>query len=107
MEVGARLETAPTFEDRLHLLAGGARVRGRLENDEVSGAEPGRDLLGGRDEDAQVGLALARERRRESHEDRVDVAEPVVVRGRGDEAGLDERRQHLASERPRCSSRQR
>ena len=57
--------------------------------------KPGRDLLGGRDEDAQVGLALARERRREGDEDGVDVPQLVVVRRRGDEPGVDERLQYL------------
>ena len=53
------------------------------------------DLLRRRDEDPQIGLALARERRRERDEDRVGVAQLVVVGRRGDEPGLDERLEHL------------
>ena len=95
MEVLPRREAAPALEHREHLLARRARVRGRLEDDELAGPEAGRELLRGRDEDAEVRLALARERCRERDQDRVRVAQHVVVRGRADAAFLDERQQPL------------
>ena len=95
VEVRAGLEAAPSLEDGLHLLPRRPRVRGRLEDDEMPGSQTRRDLLGGGDEDPQVRLALPRERRRERDEDRVGLAQLVVVGRRGDEPGLDERLQHL------------
>ena len=107
MEVLAGGEPAPSLEDRLHLLARRARIGRRLEDDEMALAQACRDLLGGGDEDAQIGLALPRERCRERDEDRVRLAELVVVRRRRDEAGVDERASAPQWGRPRCSSRPR
>ena len=95
VEVLAGLEAAPALEDRLHLLARRSRIGRRLEDHEVPFAQTSRDLLGGGDEDAQVGLALPRQRRRKRDEDGVGVAQLVVVRRRGDEAVFDERLQHV------------
>ena len=61
----------------------------------MPGPQPRRDLLGGGDEDSEVGLALAGEGRGERDEDGVRLAQLVVVGRRGDEARLDERLQHL------------
>ena len=95
VEVLAGGEAAPALEDRLDLLPRRARVRRRLEHDEMALAKARGDLLRRRHEDAQIGLALAGQRRRERDEDRVGVAQLVVVGRRGDEAGLDERPQNL------------
>ena len=73
----------------------------------MPGAQPRRDLLGGRDEDAQVRLALPRERRRQRDEDRVGLAELVVVGRRGDRARRRRAASAPRSGRPRCSSRRR
>ena len=59
----------------------------------MSGAEPGRDLSA-TETRMEIGLALAREGRREGHEDRVGVAEPVIVRGRGERPD-DQRFEHF------------
>ena len=95
VEVRAGRQAAAPLEDRLHLLARRTRVRRRLEDDEVALAKAGRDLLGGGDEDAQVRLALPRERCRERDEDRVGLAQLVVVGRRRDESGVDERLQDV------------
>ena len=50
-------------------------------------AEARRDLLGRRTDDREVGLALLRERRRQRDQDRVGLAQLVVV-GRGAQAAL-------------------
>ena len=59
MEVASGSQTASGLEHGKDLLARGAGIRGRLEDDEVSRAQPLRDLLRGRDEDPEIGLALA------------------------------------------------
>ena len=84
------------LEDRQHLVAGRARVRRRLEHDEVARAQPRRDLLGRRAHDREVGLALLRERRRQRDQDRVGLAQLVVVGRRAQAALLDELLQLLA-----------
>ena len=86
----------PRFEDRQDLVAGRARVRRRLEHDEVALAEPRRDLLGRRAHDREVGLALLRERRRQRDQDRVGLAQLVVVGRRAQAALVDELLQLLA-----------
>ena len=98
VEVLAGREATSRLEDRLHLLSGRAGIGRRLEDDEMSRAETRCDRLGGRDEDPQVWLALAREGRRERDENRVRLAQLVVVRRRGDEACVDERLQHLGGD---------
>jgi hypothetical protein len=61
----------------------------------VSRPKPLGDLPGGRHEDAEVGLALPREGGRERDENRVGLAELVVIGRRRDEAVVDERLQHI------------
>ena len=95
MEVLAGREPAARLEERQHLLARRARVGRRLEDDEMARTQPRCDLPVAAIEDAQVGLALARERRGEGDEDRVRVAELVVVGRRRDEALVDERLQDV------------
>ena len=56
----------------------------------MSWTQPLGDLAGCRQEDRQVGLALTRQRSGEGDEDRIRVAELVVVGRRADLAGLDE-----------------
>jgi hypothetical protein len=50
----------------------------------VTGPKAPADLGSRRDDDREVGLALLRERRRKGDEDRVGVAEHVVVRRRAE-----------------------
>ena len=93
MEVLAGLEAGELLQDRLHDLARRSRVGGRLEDDELAGAEPLGDARDGGGDDREVGLALLRQRRRERDQDRVRARELVVV-GRGaDGSALDERRE--------------
>ena len=70
MEVLAGLEAA-RLEQRRDPLPRRARVRGRLEHDQLALLEARRDLARRVEQDRQVGLALGRERRRQRDEDRV------------------------------------
>ena len=85
------LEPASLLEDRLHDLARRARVGRRLEHDELARLEVRGDRVRGALDVAEVGLALLRQRRRESDQDRVGLPELLVVEGRGDPAVRDER----------------
>ena len=104
VEVRADLQ-AGCLETGQHLLPGRARVGRRLEHDEVARAAGARDLLGRRVQDREVGLALLRERRRQRDQDRVGVAQLVVVGRRAQPLAVDEPLQRPRRERPRCSSR--
>ena len=95
-EVPAGDEPALRFEDREQLVAGRARVRRRLEHDEVTRSEPPADLPRGAQDDREIGLALPGERGRECDQDRVGVAEDVVVGRRGERAVADEPCEHVA-----------
>jgi hypothetical protein len=88
-EVLAGLQTA-RLEDREQLLARRARVRRRLEDDEVARLKALRDLARRREDDREVRLALARERRRQRDQDRRGVSQLVVVRRRREAAVADE-----------------
>ena len=87
------------------LVARRARVRRRLEHDEVPGAQAPADLGAASSDDREVGLALLRERRRERDEDRVDAR--AGRRSRSSRRAAARRRAGEASPtgRPRCSSR--
>jgi hypothetical protein len=61
----------------------------------VTLAQPRRDLPHGVQHDREVRLALARERRRQRDQDRVDLSEGVVVGRRRDQTGVDELPEHL------------
>ena len=94
VEVLAGLE-ARGLEPGQQLLARRARVRGRLEHDEMPLAQPFRDLLRRLVHDREVGLALLRERRRQRDHDRVRVAQLVVVGRRAKPVLVDEPLQHV------------
>ena len=95
MEVRPDAESAPGLEQREHFVARRARVGRRLEHDEVARPEPCRDLARCAEDDREVGLSLAGERRRQRDQDRAGVAEHVVV-GCGAQAALgDESCEHL------------
>ena len=95
MEVGAGAEAGLALEDGLERVARRAGVRRRLEDDEMPGPQPAADLGGGVEHDREVGLALLRERRRQRDQDRVRVAEHVVVRRGGEAAVADEAPEEL------------
>ncbi len=95
MEVLAGLEARALLEQRLDDLARRAGIRGRLEHDELTGLQPLCDVPDRARDDREVRLALLRQRRRERDQDRVGVAELVVVRRRADPPLLDERRERL------------
>ena len=78
MEVPADREPRG-LEDRQHDLAGRVRVRGRLEHDQMAGAQPLGDPLDRADHDRQVRLALLRQGRRQRDQDRVRLRDRVVV----------------------------
>jgi hypothetical protein len=54
--------------------------------------------VGGALDVTEIGLALPRQRRRESDEDRVGLSELLVVEGRGDPAVRDERLERFGGE---------
>ena len=64
-EALARAQAASLLEDRLEHLARRARPRRRLEHDELALAQHLREAARGALDDREVGLALARERRRQ------------------------------------------
>src|SRR6266516_4481506 len=68
MEVLSRLQSAP-FEDRLETVPRRARIGRRFEHDQLSLAQPLRDVLGRVRDDRQVRLTLARERSRQGDQD--------------------------------------
>ena len=90
MEVLAGLEPAP-LEDRLQTFASRPRVGRGLENHELTFAQTRRDLGHRTLDDGEVRLALARERRRQCDQDRVDLLQRVVVRRRRHAPRIDER----------------
>ena len=77
----------PALEDGENLVSRCAGIGRRLEHDQVALAEAGRDLSGRRPNDREVGLALLGERGRQSDQDRVRLAQLVVV-GRRAQASL-------------------
>ena len=83
-EALADLETA-ALERRQQLLAGGPRIGGRLEHDELAFAEDPGDRLGRAADVGHVRLPLGDQRRRDADQDRVAVPEHGRV-GRGGEA---------------------
>src|SRR5262245_54104600 len=95
MEVLARLEPAARLEDRRQPLARRARIRRRLQHDELALLESRRDVQCGAEDDREVRLALGRERRLERDQDRVCLRQRVVVGRDLDQAGLDEPLQRL------------
>ena len=88
MEVLADPEAA-LLEQRQQALARRARVRRRLEHDQLAFLEASRDVLDGAHHERQVGLALRRERRRQRDEDRLGLLQRVVVGGDLDRPRLD------------------
>jgi hypothetical protein len=76
-------------------LARRAGVGRRLEHDQLALLQARRDVLRGREQDRQVRLALVGERGWERDEDRVRLAQCVVVRRRGYAARVDVRLQRL------------
>ena len=95
-EALARAEAASLLEDRLQQLARGARPGGRLEHDELALAQHLGEAARGALHDREVGLALARERRRQRDQDGVRLAQLVVARRRVHVSALDERREPVA-----------
>ena len=98
MEVDSGLQPRAVLEDRLEDLARRAGPGGRLEHDDLAALEDRREALGGALDVGEVGLALARERRRQRDQHRVCVLHLLVVRARDDEALLDERREALGGD---------
>ena len=82
-EVLAAREAA-RLEARQQLLARGAGIGGRLEHHQLARPQPRRDLVGRLAHVGEVGLAVAAERRRHAHQDRVALGETIERRG-----GLD------------------
>jgi hypothetical protein len=78
------------LEDRQDLLARRAGIRRRLEHHELPFLKSRRDLARRAQHDRQVRLALAGEWRRQGDQDRLDLAQDVVVARGRDQAGLDE-----------------
>ena len=68
-------------EGREELLAGRAGVGGRLEHDQLPGLQVRGDRRGGVAQVGEVGLAGARERRRDAEDDRLAVLQVGVVAG--------------------------
>ncbi len=96
VEVAPR-DQAVALEERPQHLAGRARVGGRLEHDELPGVHVGGDPAGGVREDAEVGLAVARKRRRQADQHGLGGGDGRVVGGGLQPARGDELRQ----QRPR------
>ena len=92
------------FEQRHEPLAGRARVRRRLEHDELALAQHARQRGGGVDHRPQVGLAVLGQRRRDADHDRVDAGELVVVRGRASAGRPRPPRRGRRTARPRRGS---
>ncbi len=95
MEVLACDEPRLPLEHRQERIPRGAGIRRRLEDDEMARPQALSDLGSRRDDDREIRLALLRERRREGDEDRVRVAQDVVVGRRGEAALGDEIRKCL------------
>ena len=95
-EVLPALEPAG-LEARQELLAGRARVGGGLEHDQLPGPQAAGDLLGGRADVGEVGLAVPPERGGDADDDGVALAEAVEVGG-----GLDAAAREGAPRRARA-----
>ena len=85
MEVAAGAQ-AGALQHRGDLLAGGARVGGALQHDEVAGAQAAGERLAGAEHGRQVRLPVLGERRRQADQDRVDRPQLVPRGGRADAA---------------------
>ncbi len=89
-EIAPHLE-AGLLEPRQDELVRRARVGRALEDDEQPGLEVPRHLLGRRDDERHVGIAMLRERRGDAHVDGVHALERAEVRRRGEVTGADQR----------------
>ena len=98
-EVLAHLEAA-LFEHRQHEFVGGARIGGGLQDDQLTGPQPLRDLLRRRDDVGHVRVLRLAERRRDADVDGVQLAEHVEVGGRAEPL-----RRHQAPRRARWARR--
>ena len=74
------------LEDSAHELVRRARIRRRLEDDELAAPQARADLARRADDVAHVGLALRRQRRRNADEDHVRLAEPGEIGRRAEAA---------------------
>ena len=81
---------AAALEDGLQALARGSRIGRGLEDDQLAPAEARCDVLDGSSENREIGLPLARKRRRQRDEDRFRVLHRVVVGRGGEEAVVNE-----------------
>ncbi len=79
VEVRPGREARLALEDRQQLAPGRPRVGRRLEHDELAAAQAPADLRGCVTHDREVRLALLGEGGRERDQDRIDVAQDVVV----------------------------
>ena len=89
---------AARLEDRLEELARRARPRRRLEHDELALPQHLREAARRALDDREVGLALARERRRHRDHDRVALGDLGVVGRRAELSAVDERREALGGD---------
>jgi len=71
---------ARLLEDRGEALAGRAGVGGRFQDDELAGVALGAELGPDVDQIGEVGLALARQGRRNADQDRVAVGQVTIAR---------------------------
>ena len=83
MEIPARRQ-ARLLEQRRDALAGGARIGGGLEHDQLIGAKHLRERARGVHQRPEVGLAVARQRGGHADQDRVHLGQPRIARRRLD-----------------------
>src|SRR5262249_33542766 len=79
------------FERRLHDLVGRAGIRGRFENDQLTGLQARTHGIHGQDDIGEIRVAGLAKRRRHADVDRVHVVQLRHVVGRGQLLGLDGR----------------
>src|SRR5581483_9906702 len=98
VEVGPGLQPTAGLEHGLQDLARRARIRRRLEHDDLPLLQMGRDRAGGALDVAEIGLALGRERRRHGDDDGGAVGDDGEIGRRGNETRVDEPLQVLGGD---------
>ena len=83
--VAGRLQAAGE-EAGQQLLFRGARVGGRLQDDQLTRAQVRGHLVGGVADEGEVGLAMPPQRRGHADDDGIAAGQPVEVRGGGEAA---------------------